>query len=126
MVVREFQPDDMKKIHELYTRFYTSNEYHNFRDDFKFACTVLDNNVDNNIIAVGGIKPIIEIAAVCDKSSSVRKRREALLHILQTSIYSAQRFGYKELHVFSNDSSWTTKLISADFKDRGSVLTLEI
>lgn len=125
MIVREFRPEDIRGIHELYTRFYSSYEYHNFIADFKFACTVLDN--DNNIIAAGGIKPIIELAAICNKDTSVRTRREALLHILQTSIFAAHKFNFSQLHVFSDDDRWISHLTSADFKlSNNKVLTLDI
>jgi hypothetical protein len=124
MIVREFQKEDMNRIHELYQKFYSSYEYYHFGRDFKFACTVLDND---EIVAVGGIKPIVELAAICNKDASARKRREALLHILQTSIYSAKRFEYDELHVFSHDTGWTRKLVNAGFElTENSVLTLDV
>lgn len=124
LTIREFQIEDVNKIHELYTKFYRSYEYYNFHTDFQFACTVLDGD---EVVAAGGIKPITELAAVCNKDMSPRKRREALLHILQTSIYACNRSGINKLHVFSQDPMFVRQLTSADFKLTGdSVLTLDV
>lgn len=123
MQVREFRSEDMNLIHEMYQKFYKDYEYYRFGEDFQFACSVLDGN---DLIAAGGIKPVIELAAVINKNISARKRREAMLHVLQTSIYAANRAGFNQLHVFSHDDDWTRKLISAGFEPRGSVLTLDV
>ena len=115
----------MEIIHEFYQKFYNDTEYYRFDTDFKFACTVLDS--DNRIISVGGIKPIVELAAICNKDVSPRKRREALLHVLQTSLYSAASLGYTQLHVFSHDDEWTRKLATTGFKlTDNAVLTLDV
>ena len=125
LTVREFITNDIAKIHELYTRFYDSKEYYNFHRGFDLACTVLDS--DNQIVAAGGIKPITEIVAICNKDASPRKRREALLHILQASLFTSARLGHDKIHAFSSDPNWVRQLMSADFKLTGdSVLTLDV
>ena len=84
-----------------------------FPDFFhKFNCVYVITDSNNEIVAVGGLKPITEAIVVTNKYASVRMRRDALLQLHSALDYSAAKLGYDEIHAFSFDEEYTKHLVN--------------
>jgi len=126
MKLREFQNEDIPEIKRIYESFYNDNEYPHFETGYYDVFVVTDDN--KKIISIGGVKPIMEIITLTNKNCSVRDRKDALIQIMNTSIYTAVKFGFNQLHAFvHDDSEWIEHLKKVQFKvSDNQVLILSI
>ena len=115
MKLRAFQNEDIFEIKRIYESFYNDNEYPHFETGYYDVFIVTDDN--DKIISIGGVKPIMEIIALTNQDKSVRDRKDALIQIMDTSIYTAVKFGFNQLHAFvHDDSEWIEHLKKVQFK----------
>lgn len=125
MEIRYLEPGDEGQIREIYHKYFSNMEVPNF-SSFSCVFVVADNN---HIISVGGLKPLVEAVVLTDRSFSVRKRREALLNIHTALVYCARKLGFKRLHAFTFEESYTNHLIKRmkfELIKESNVLTLEL
>lgn len=125
MTIRLLQSDDIDEIKLIHEKFYKREfDLPNFANDFLTSFIVCD---DSGIITVAGIKPIAEIIAVTNKDVSPRRRRSALLSILESSSYIGKRYNFDQLHAFVQDCNWERQLKHVGFSDcKGHALYINI
>jgi hypothetical protein len=126
-MLRYLEDKDRSEIQRLHDRFFPEMEFIDFFNRFHCVFVVVDNRED--IIALGGIRPICEAVVLTDKDRSVRRRREALLEIFEGVKYAAQKLEYSEILAFSFDQEYTNHLITKmGFKCNldNMVLTLDV
>lgn len=126
MDIRYLLTSDEAKIKYIYDTYFSDMDYPDFYGKFHAVFVVEDFG---KILAVGGLKPICEAIVVTNKSSSVRKRMEALLRIFNSVKYSAEKLKYEQIHAFSFDEEYTKHLTNRmGFKciQENRVLTLDI
>jgi hypothetical protein len=125
MNIRTYYPSDLPKLAEIHQKYY-SEEFH-IGDFFNhpFAQLVVEEN--GNIIAAASIREILEIVAITNKDFSPRKRRMALLNILQGCMFTAARTNFNQLHAFIQNDTWQKQLSKYGFKPtKGQALVLNI
>lgn len=126
MEIRQLVKEDERELRTIHERYYKHEfTFEEFHDHFinMFAVT----HDDGRIISAGGTRAICESVIVTDKGFSLRQRREALLKILQMSIFSARQAGFRELHATAQDLSWENILRKYEFADpKGKFLSLSL
>jgi len=124
--IRAIKPEDIEHLKVIW------NEY--FREEFTFPdfingyyCAFLVES-NSSIIAAAGVRPIAEVVLITNKKENTRNKREALVKIMQASMFTASRFGHDSLHAFIQDEGWQQHLINrANFKPtKGRSIFLEL
>jgi len=111
MNIRNVTPDDMDIIRRIHKLF--------FEDEFELPEThylgafIIEE--DGAMITTGGIRTIPELIAITNKDISPRKRREALVMLLQASSFVCDKLGYDHIHAFVQDENWYNQLIKRGF-----------
>jgi hypothetical protein len=125
-MIRGTGKGDLEKIKEIHNKFY-SNEF-NLPDFNKhFINSYVITNSDNNIVSVGGIRPILEVVAITDKDMLVKERLSALGDLLTISAFIAEHDGFDELHCFVQDEIWLKQLKKKGFSEtKGKSLVFKI
>ncbi len=125
MIIRALEQADLPKIREIHEKFYKEEfSLPNFLDKYLSVFVVED---ETDIITIGGIRPIIESVALTNKEASARKRREALIKLLQASEWTCKQYGFSEIHAFIQDPNWCEQLKKHGFKlAKGNMLTLGV
>lgn len=125
-MIRAYHPNDLINLAEIHEKFYKEEfSLPNFMDEFLMAFTAIENE---NIVAVGGVKNILEIVLLTDKNKLIADKRKALYDIFQASLFTAGKYGYKEIcaHIV-NDDKWKRHLHKIGFRPlRGEMLTLDL
>lgn len=118
------KPEDLEIIKEIHKEYY-SDEF-SFPDFSKhyLGCFVVTND-EEQIITAGGVQTIPEVVLITDKRQSVRARREALLEILQASLFIADKFKYDQIHAFIQEHGYEEQLKKKGFRQtKGTSLVL--
>lgn len=121
-LLRKEDFDQVKQIHEKYYKheFNLNDFYKAFIDAF-----VIEEN--GEIIVAGGVRCIAESLAITNKDFSVRKRRKALLELLEISLHVTEKNNFDQLHCFVQDDSWEKILKEYQFRDcKGKALVIEV
>lgn len=114
MIIRPIELQDMDDINKIHKEQYE----HEFElPDFNkhFISTFLVTTDAGDIVSAGGLKTILESVLITDKTFSTRVRRDALMHILQGSLYMAKRASHNELHCYVQDENWIKILNKVGF-----------
>ena len=121
MNIRSIKKEDFDQLKYIWEKFY-QNEF-TFPDFVtNFMCSFVVEE-DDKIISVGGVRTIAESVIMTNKDFSVFKRRRALLHIFQASLYIMKTNQYNQLHAFVQDEIWKKQLIRSGFTStKGSAL----
>lgn len=107
-MVRNTQDTDLNLIYRVWAKHFRGQfEFPDFVRDFLCTFTVMD---EDKVIAVAGVKPILESIIIVDKDFSPRARRKALLQILSTSEYVGKQHGYNQLHAFIQEEQYLKQL----------------
>lgn len=124
-MIRALEPRDIEELQQIHAKFY-SDEFQ-FPDFFqRFICAFVVKD-DDKIVSVGGVQPIAESIIITNKELSVKKRREALLQVLDASRYIANRAGYNQLHALIQDKTWKNHLMKYNFHPcKGEALFLNL
>jgi len=102
MIIRSITPDDIERIKQIHAKHYqTEFDLPDLFVGFDGVFAITNGNDD--IITVGGVRPIAEVVAVTDKDFSVRDRREALYKLLDGMTFIAGSKGYDAIHCFVQD-----------------------
>ena len=113
-MVRNIQEEDLHTIYRVWVKHFKSQfEFPDFMKEFLVSFTVECNG---NIIAVGGVKPILESIIIMDKDFSPRARRKALYEILDTSEFIGRRHGFNQLHAFIQEEKYLETLLRRGFE----------
>ncbi len=125
--IRSFEPYDEIAVRKIHQKHYGEEfSMPNFMNKFIGAFTI--ENEDNEIITVGGIRPILESVIVTDKDKAPKERMEALYTMLEASAFIGQRHGFDQIHAFIHDPKWSNRL-QKSFKfspTKGQSLYLDI
>jgi len=126
MKLRCINYSDEDRLKEIHSKYFSSEfEFPNFFDNFLSSFVVADEN--NEIIAGGGIRPIVEAVIITNKDIEIEKRRLALIEILRMSMFATAVREYKELHAFIQDDKWLRHLKKAGFREtKGRSLVLSV
>lgn len=124
-MIRTFYPADLRKIHEIHQKYY--RDEFPLGDFFNHPFQQVVVTEDDEIVCAASTREILEIVAVTNKDFSVRRRRKALLDVLQSAMFTAARTNFNQLHVFIQDEVWKKHLEKYGFKDtKGQSLVLSI
>jgi len=125
MNIRCFNPSDIVKAKYLHTQHFIDEfEFPNFMD--MHGAVVIEND-NNEIILIGGLRPISEVIAVTNKDKSTRERREALIKLLQFSLFTGTNFKYDQIHAFVQDKDFIEHLLKFNFREtKGKSLVSDI
>lgn len=123
MKVRIYTDNDVWKIREIHEKHYADEfELPNFHDGFLGSFVVTDD--EDNIIAISGLRPLVESVVMTDKDLPAKTRVEALLQILDLSKFLAKDRGYKHLYAFVNDDLWLKHLLKMGFRPANGMATI--
>lgn len=125
-MIRGIEFEDLGKIKEIHEKFY-SQEFNlpDFHKHFINAFAITD--INNDIITVGGVRPILEVVALTDKSKGTKDRIGALNDLLTISAFVADHDGFDELHCFVQDENWLNQLKKKGFVEtKGKSLVFKI
>lgn len=86
-----------------------------FFDHLYLGLTAVD--VTGEIIAVGGVKLILEEVLVQNQDLDIRDRREAGLKLHQALLNFAKLEGYPGVHAFIQDKNWMRHLLRMGFRE---------
>lgn len=108
-MIRSLMKRDLVQIKDIHHRFYETEFDLDALDNLTCGFVAVDAN--DRIICAGGIKPIIEMILVTDKSIDISSRQVALYDMFKTAGHSTSSAGYNSLHVFIKDEKWARYLI---------------
>lgn len=130
MNIREMLWPDKLEADEIYSKYFSHNEYPDFLDKNEFRCPFVVYDEDRIVLA-GGVKTIAEAVVITDQSLSPRMRQEALFQALGSTIHIAMAMGHEEVYAFvNNDENYVkhlqkfgfrlidAKLLVLDFKEK--------
>lgn len=115
VIGRSLHPEDVDKLREIHEKFYKDD--FTFPDFHRFVCAFVVTDTNDNIICGGGIRAIAETIIVTDKDFSAKDRKDALLEMLNMSLYCSNKAGFEQIHAFVTDDKWYEKLTMYGFKD---------
>ena len=117
MIIREVKLIDRVWIDEMYGKHFSNNEYPDFFDGSFLCPFIIADDKSQDILLAGGIKILAEVAIVTDKDKPVRRRMDALLQALGSSITIAKDMGHRQIYVFvNNDDQYVKHLQKYNFK----------
>lgn len=125
-MIRGIETKDFEALQEIHRKFYAHEfDFPNFYKHFINVFAITDSS--NNIISVGGIRPILEVVALTDKNRGCREKVSALTDLLTISAFIAEHDGFDELHCFVQDEKWMNQLKKKGFEEtRGKSLVFRI
>jgi len=112
MDIQYIESTDADQIYNIYMNFFSDMEFPDFYRRFHCSFKVIDNDLNNKIIAIGGIRPIAEAVVLTNQDYPVRTRMEALLKIFNGVKYSAEKLDYTQIHAFAYDEEYVKHLIT--------------
>lgn len=113
-MIRNTQDNDFHIIYKVWAKHFRGQfEFPDFVKEFLCTFTVMD---EDKVIAVAGIKPIIESIIILDQDFSPRARRKALYEILSTSEYVGRQHGFNQLHAFIQEEKYLETLLNRGFE----------
>lgn len=126
MKLRAMTTADIDELREIHKRYFLKEfEFPSFFDGYLSSYVVTDDF--GGIIAGGGVRPIAEAVVVTNKAFFPRKRREALLQVMQASMFIANIREFKQLHAFVQDDKWIEHLQKIGFrKSKGQTLVIGV
>jgi hypothetical protein len=125
MKVANLTPEIVEELRRIHGNFH--GEEFPFPDFSRFlgSAVILDDN--DVIISAGGVKPHAELVVITNKIHSPRDRRNAILQLLQSSIYTCGRANVNQLHAFIKDPKWLSQVKHYGFVDcKGTAVCLEL
>lgn len=124
--IRSLTREDYKEVRRLYEQYKGEMEFPDFITNYLFSFAVCDH--DGSIVTVAGIRTILELVAMTDKTRSPRIRRTALLDVLEASSFVADERGYDQIHAFIQDEKWKDQLIRTGYfkETKGDSLVREV
>ncbi len=115
-MIRAIQESDLGNIAEIHRKFYSTEfDLPDFTKHFIHAFAI--TNLDDKIVTVSGIRPILEVVALTDKDRSPLERKDALDSLLTISAFIADHDKFDEFHVFVQDKKWMNRLKRRGFVD---------
>lgn len=126
MRIRDYQPEDMIKVHEIWRNFFSKEfEFPDFEDKFHYVFIV--ENDEGEIIVTAGVRPIAEIICLTDKNQSIRDKHEALQKTFEIAKLGTANCGYDQLHAFIQNEKWLQHLLAHGFvRTKGQSLVIEV
>jgi len=112
MDIQYIESTDADQIYNIFMNFFSDMEFPDFYRRFHCSFKVITNDLDNRIIAVGGIRPLAETVVLTNKDFSVRDRMQALLKIFNGVKYAAEKLDYEQIHAFAYDEEYIKHLIN--------------
>lgn len=125
-MIRGLREQDLEKLRSIHRRFYANEfSFPDFSKHFINVFVITDSNDD--LISVGGVRPILEIVAITDKDKIVKERVGALGDLLTISAFIAEHDKFDELHCFVQDDTWMKQLMKKGFVEtKGKSLVFKI
>jgi hypothetical protein len=126
MNIRALKESDLPLLRAIHAQHFSEEfEFPDFVS--KFLCCFAVEDSDGNIISAGGIRPILELVMLTDKSESARKRHNAMFNILSASSYFARQGNFDQIHGFVQGQEWENILRKVGFvPTKGNALVLNI
>lgn len=126
MRLRAFESSDIDQLYEIWEKQYQDEfTFPNFFKHFVGRFIVVDSN--ERIISGGGVRTICESVIITDKRVAPLTRRDALIQILEASLFTCGRLEYDELHAFIQDEGWKKVLQKYHFKPcKGEALVIGV
>ena len=124
-MIRHLEGDDLPFLKIIHEKYYKEEfPFPDFRS-FLAAFTIIRSG---EIIVAGGIKTILEVVAITDKSKGVRLRRNSLLELFHTLSLAANNYRFDQMHTtIIEDRDWENHLKRVGFKPvKGEVLVVDI
>jgi len=115
MISRSLVPEDIEKLRSIHEKFFKDD--FTFPDFTKFICASVVTDTKDRIICGGGVKPLAESIVITDKDFSPKERKDALLEMLNASLWYANKAGFEQVHAFVTDDKWYEKLKNYGFND---------
>lgn len=115
MKIRALASSDLETVKEIHDRYY-SHEFDlpDFSTGFYGAFAVI--NDAEQIVAVGGVRPIAEAVVLTDKKYTTHERVKALKEVLTFSMLLCNEAHFTELHAFVQDQEWLNHLNKIGFE----------
>lgn len=126
MKLRAFTESDIAELREIHKRCFDEEfPFPNFLENYLSSFVVIDSN--DKIITGGGVRVITEAVMVTDKNYEIVKRREAMLQMMQASMFTSASRGFNQLHAFVQDEKWLKHLERIGFKkSKGQTLVIGV
>ena len=124
-MVRNLQESDVEYIKEVWSKHFKDQfEFPDFYTGFINSFTVFG---EDKIVAVAGVKPILESIIVLDKDLSPRIRGKALYEILNVSRFIGRKHGFDHLHAFIQEEPYLKTMLNRGFrKTKGQSVVIDI
>ena len=117
MILRNLTEKDIPTLQKIHAEFF-SHEF-NFNEflDANLICATVAVSNTNEIIAVGGLRVLLEESIIQNKFFDVRDRREAVYKIHQSLLVTAGKNGHTGIHAFIQDPKWLNHLRRFGFRE---------
>lgn len=110
MDINYIESTDADQIYNIYLNHFSDMEYVDFYKKFHCVFKVTNDDLNNRIIAVGGIRPVAEAVVLTNKDYPTKIKMEALYKMFHGINYIAQKLEYEQIHAFAFDDEWISHL----------------
>lgn len=125
-MIYEFHSSDLDEIKLIHKQYFASEfTFEDFISNYTVMFSTRDK--EGKLIAVGGVRPLMEMVAITDMSANVFRRKKSYFELLQACSYVAKQMGHKQLHAFVQGDRWAEACSRLAFRQTaGKALVLDI
>lgn len=126
MTIRSIEVSDLEAIKKIWENHYKNEfEFPDFVTNYLCSFVVVDEN--DNIIAISGLRTIVECVTLTNKVYNLEVKLEALNRVLTVSGHLTSQLGYDQIHAFVQDKVWEEFMKKAGFHStKGSALVINV
>ncbi len=115
-MIRPLRSEDISKLKEIHDKYYSDKFPFPDFTDLNYTGAVVITDDSGEIISVAGVRTLLEVVAITDKSFSPELKIQALENILAFSAFTAKELNHKEIHAFiQDDPKWVKHLENFGF-----------
>lgn len=114
-MIRTITTEDLPRLREIHAKYFQHEfTFDDFCQSWIFSFVITDDY--DKIITAGAIRPLAEMVAITDYSTSARLRVAALYDMLQITQFVLQNTNFKQVHAFVQDEKWLNQLKRSGFR----------
>ena len=118
MIFRSMNPSDLAEVRKLHDKYYPEFNF----PDFMHLLNAFVIEDTEGIIMAGGVESIANVLLVTDKEQSRIKIGRALVEAQRIALFTAKKFGIKEIVAFVNNDEYAKHLIQHGFSESHKML----
>lgn len=120
--IRGLELKDVGELRKLHDQYYGQYEFPPFLDCLN--AFIIEDETD--IVMAGSVEKVAEIMLVTNKAKSEIKIGKALVEAQRCSMFTAGRFGIRDMYAFTDNDAYAQHLIQHGFIQADRALKLRV